>query len=236
MYSIAGLTVLAFGCGERFARQAQKYVISADADKPDIVIAVNESELMRAMAQEPSLCEDDCRYLLSGMSFYFELLRHNGFMLHSSAVAYEGKAYVFSADSGVGKSTHAGLWQRRFAGAYVINDDKPAIRMTDGGFYAFGTPWSGKHDVSRNIGVPLAGVAFIERAQQNSIERVSPAAAVALIMGQTMHNLRAERMNSLLELIAELVEGVPVYRLRCNMDDSAAELAYTTMNVEVPIR
>ena len=72
-------------------------------------------------------------------------------LLHSSAVVVDGYAYLFSADSGTGKSTHTGLWKQHFGDrAYIINDDKPAIRKVDGEWYVFGTPWSGKTDTSVN--------------------------------------------------------------------------------------
>ena len=37
-----------------------------------------------------------------------------GFYLHSSAVELDGRAYLFSGKSGVGKSTHTRLWQQIF--------------------------------------------------------------------------------------------------------------------------
>ncbi len=230
MYGIAGLAVEAVGCGEKFLARAQSYV--CDARTADIVVTVDEAELRRAMAEVKTLSEDDCRYLLSGMRFYFELLAHDGLMLHASAVAKGGRAYAFSANSGVGKSTHAELWRRAFDDVYMINDDKPALRLEQGRFLAYGTPWSGKHDISCNVGLPLGGVAFIERAEQNSIERITPAKAVGLVMGQTIRNIRAERMELLLGLVERLVESTPVYRLRCSADIGAAELACSVMCAE----
>ena len=61
----------------------------------------------------------------------------------------------------MGKSTHARLWQQQFPGARVFNDDKPALRLVEDRWYAYGTPWSGKHDISVNTGVPVAGVAVL---------------------------------------------------------------------------
>ena len=53
-------------------------------------------------------------YMNSGSQFYRELLKFSGFMLHSSAIEYEGRAYLFSGPSGRGKSTHTRLWQSLF--------------------------------------------------------------------------------------------------------------------------
>lgn len=54
---------------------------------------------------------------------------YDGLFFHSSALMLDGKAYLFSAPSGTGKSTHTALWQRHFGGrVQMINDDKPIIR------------------------------------------------------------------------------------------------------------
>ena len=45
-------------------------------------------------------------YLESGWQFYTQLLKFNGLMLHASAVAMDGNAYLFSGPCGRGKSTH----------------------------------------------------------------------------------------------------------------------------------
>ncbi len=229
MYRIADVLVDCRDCGERFRRQAVPYLAEAGCGTPDISFSVTQAEAESGMAQS-SLNEDDCRYIISGMRFYFELLPFGGFMLHSSAVAVDGAAYLFSGPSGVGKSTHTGNWLRLLGErAHILNDDKPAIKLCGDRFFAYGTPWSGKHDLSRNEGLPLAGVAFVERAETNSIQRIPPLEAAGLLLSQTVRHIRAERMNILLELIDKLVAEAPVYRLRCTADISAAALSYEAM-------
>ena len=73
-------------------------------------------------------------------------------MVHASAVEVDGKAYLFSADSGTGKLTHTKQWQNYFGKerALIINDDKPAIRKDKNGWAAYGTPFSGKTDENLN--------------------------------------------------------------------------------------
>ena len=65
---------------------------------------------------------------------FYDLLKNHGFMLHASAVEVDGKAYLFSASSGTGKSTHTKLWQEYFGydKALIINDDKPALKFEAG--------------------------------------------------------------------------------------------------------
>ena len=96
-------------------------------------------------------------------------------LFHGSCVAVDGEAYLFTAKSGTGKSTHARLWRELLGNkAVMVNDDKPLIRIDGSGrAVAFGTPWDGKHRLSSNIAVPLRAVCALERAADNSICEIS---------------------------------------------------------------
>jgi len=142
----------------------------------------------------------------------------------------DGKAYAFTADCGTGKSTHTQLWLNRFGDrAYILNDDKPALRFEDGVWYAYGTPWSGKYDISRNERVPLAGIAVVERGEENEILPFKGIAAIHAILKQVNRPRSAQYRVKLMELLDKLISTVPVWKLRCNMDPQAAEVAYESM-------
>ena len=226
MYRVADITFEAVDCGEVFLARAEKYRV--ESGEPEFVISVTREELDSA-DYELNLSDDWKRYMLSGTKFYFELIKRRGMMLHSSAVVKDGMAYLFSGNSGVGKSTHTRYWLQLFPGAYVLNDDKPALRRTENGFYAYGTPWSGKHDISRNEGVPLGAITFIERAAWNHIEPISPLEGAIKLLPQTVRRISGERMNELLDTVDTLLREAPLYRLGCVNDISAAEVAAQTL-------
>ena len=160
-----------------------------------------------------------------------QLLGRNTLMLHGSTVAVDGKAYLFTADSGTGKSTHTSLWLRAFGDrAYILNDDKPALRLEDGAWYAYGTPWSGKHDISVNTRVPVKGIALLERGAQNEITPAANAEAVSKLLKQVNRPRAMEYRIKLLELLDQLITKVPVWNLRCNMNPEAAAVAYEAMS------
>lgn len=222
-YKIAGLTVLLDSFG-RTVEQARPYL--CDPEEPDMVICARPITSPRYA----HLCESDREYLVSGSSFYRQLLQFDGMMLHASAVVVDGKAYLFSADSGTGKSTHTQLWLQKFGDrAYILNDDKPALRLHDGIWYAYGTPWSGKHDISVNTGVPVAGIAMVERAEENSIVPFGGIEAVLALVRQVNRPKDQAFRARLLELLDRLMADVPVWRLRCNMDAEAVEVSYGAM-------
>lgn len=223
--SIAGLDV-ELTCGGRTRVQAEAYRTAACASPPQISISVDARAALRRMPELGD--EETAEYLLTGDRFALSLLEHEGFMLHAAAVCCHGRAVCFSAPPGVGKSTLAEKWQRLF-GAWILNDDKPALRRTGGSWRAYGTPWAGKSGLNRNDDAPLAAVCFLFRGRPAAIERLDPARALPLLMSQTLFQLKQARMELLLPLADDLLRKVPAWGLRCGLSDEGAELAHRTL-------
>ena len=78
-------------------------------EETDISLTLTEAVCHLKQQQQPHLTLGECEYIYAGMEFYTKLLLHDGMMLHASAVAMEGKCYLFSAPSGTGKSTHTNI-------------------------------------------------------------------------------------------------------------------------------
>ena len=230
-YRIAGLKVDMNISGKTMLEQSAKYKIENDGSEPDVIINPSREKLLERMEKNGNPDFALQEYMTTGAGFYVSLIKHGGFMLHSSAVALDGKAYLFSAPSGTGKSTHTSLWVSHFGEdrAFIINDDKPAIREIDGKFMVMGTPWSGKSALNENVAVPPAGIAFIERSKTNRIERLSTAEAIKNIMWQTVRPSREHNMEALLSSLDKFIRQVPVYKLYCNISDEAVEVAYNGM-------
>ena len=194
---------------------------------PDIVIREERYSLDRW----PGLAPKHLPYMDSGWMFYSKLMLHGGMMLHSSAVELDGRAYLFSGPSGIGKSTHTKLWQELYPSARIFNDDKPALRENDGVWYAYGTPWCGKNGINQNIKAPLAGICFLKQGSENSIRQLSQIEAASAIMTQTLWKFYTkEGLGVLTEIIDRLVRSVPVYLLVNKPEPEAARLSYTTMS------
>lgn len=225
-YRIAGLQVEMDSFG-RTVTQAEPYRCEP-FEKADIVIQSNWQGLKE---RAPHLSDENCEYLSTGSNFYRQLLQFDGMLLHSSAVMMDGKAYLFTAPCGTGKSTHTQLWLRVFGDrARILNDDKPALRLENGVWYAYGTPWSGKTDQNVPARVPLVGICYLHRGEQNTIAPMGSREAVFSLMEQTVRSKRPERAGKMLELLDKLVSSVPVWKMNCNMDPQAAEVSYTAMS------
>jgi hypothetical protein len=166
----------------------------------------------------------------SAYQFCHQLLDFNGLYLHASAIEWEGRAYLFSGPSGMGKSTHTRLWQSIFPDAQVFNDDKPALRLLDGQWFAYGTPWCGKDGININMKVPLGGICFLRRGEANTIRRLPIPEATAGIISQTVRRFQTvDRLDLLLKHVENLVTRIPVYELHCLPNSDAARLSYETM-------
>ncbi len=225
-YKIASLTVVMDTFGIT-AQRAEKYRC-APSESVDMRVVSHWEQVKH---KHPGFDDSSGEYMSTAADFYKKLLDFDGMMLHSSAVVVDGKAYLFTADSGVGKSTHTGLWLAAFGErAYILNDDKPALRREDGVWYAYGTPWSGKHDISVDARVPVAGIACLTRATENSIEPYGGTAAIGAIFKQLNRPRIMESRVKLLELLDQLIREVPVWHLACNKEPQAAQIAYAAMS------
>ncbi len=163
--------------------------------------------------------------------YIYRVMRdYDAFFFHCSSIAVDGKAIMFTAKSGTGKSTHRNLWVKNFDGKVtVINDDKPIIRKVDGTFFVYGTPWKGKEGLGANIRVPAHALCFLSRSETNSIGPIDTADVIAKALNQTVRPKEPELMSNLLELLDGFITQVNCYDLRVNMDDEAAITAYNTI-------
>ena len=157
---------------------------------------------------------------------------HGVFLFHGSAIAVDGQAYIFTAPSGTGKSTHTRLWRQMLGGrAVMINDDKPLIRvLEDGSAIACGTPWDGKHHLSGNIAAPLRAICLLQRSPENRIRPVGKAEALPALVQQTYRPADPAARAKTLALLGRL--ETRLYRLDCNMEAEAAEMSYRALSGE----
>ncbi len=157
-------------------------------------------------------------------------LAHDAFLMHCAVIEYEGRGYAFSAPSGTGKTTHIRLWKQVFGAdrVTVVNGDKPILRLIDGVFYAYGTPWCGKEGYNTNTRVPLAALCFVTRGAENRIRPMTAEEAIPHLFSQIMV-VDSSDLARQMELADALLCSVPCYLLACNMSPAAAEVAYRGM-------
>ncbi len=229
LYEIVGLVTDLDLKYPRTIEQAKAYKTNKTIE-PDIIIHLSDEYYADFAETYPEIDEETREYICTGMEFYNALISCGGFFLHSSAVMVDGKAYLFSAPSGTGKSTHTSLWLKKFGDrAKILNDDKPAIRVINDEIRVFGTPWSGKTDLSINTDVALAGICFLERYTVNHIEEISKEEGIREILNQTIRPSDRAQMGELLDTLDIVISRTPIYRMGCNISTEAADIAYEKM-------
>ena len=227
-YKIAGIIVEMNFLYEKTKQQSIPYLINTDLDA-QIKLELSQDFINKKTLEYPHLTNDEIEYIFLGQMFYRKILRFGGILLHSSAVVKDGVAYLFSAPSGTGKSTHTSLWLKKFDDAYILNDDKPAILFIDNKLYASGTPFSGKCDLSKNEIIPLQGICFIERSENNWIKPLDKKQAIFEILNQTERIPYQEDTLLILDLIDKVVSNAKIYKMGCNISSEAVDTSYNEM-------
>ena len=192
-----------------------------------------EKELKSAEIEkrEPIRSTDDYREELAVYRKIAEKMPdYDTVLFHGSVIAVNGEGFLFTAKSGTGKSTHTRLW-REYLGekAVMVNDDKPLLKITDSGVIAYGTPYNGKHRLGYNMSVPLKAICILTRGVQNSIKSISKTEAYTMLLQQVYRPQDILQMTKTLKLVDIMAENVGLYKLACNMDIEAAEVAYNGM-------
>ena len=162
-----------------------------------------------------------------------DLPNHGMLLMHGATIEYDGKAYIFTAPSGTGKSTHISLW-KKFLGdkVSVINGDKPEVSFDEGKVYVHGAPWCGKEGWQINTSAPLAGVCVVEQAEANSIESIHPGENIELFMSQLYLTDEPDYLIKVVDLFKKMAEAVPFYKLKCDISEEAAKCSFEQLTGE----
>lgn len=161
------------------------------------------------------------------------LLSYNCIIFHGAAVAVRGHAYLFTARSGTGKTTHAKLWLENIENAFILNGDKPLIRVCENDIMICGTPWNGKEGYGTNAILPLRAICFLTRDTVNHIERIPVTEALPGLYQQMYLCAGLSETEKQLTLLGEIADRVDLYRLGCNMEREAAWISCREMSKHI---
>ncbi len=143
--------------------------------------------------------------------------------MHAASAVRKGRAFLFAGVSGAGKTTIARLAPGNVT---LLTDEISYVREQDGGYSAFGTPFTGElAKVGDNICAPIAALYLLAKGPKNRIEPLAHAeAARALLASILFFAEDAELVKLVFESACEFVSRVPVYRLTFVPDASAWEM------------
>ena len=200
-------------------------------EEPVFTVSISDDDIERERAATD---EDFTPGYLESIATYRKIAErlpdYDAVVFHGAVLSHRGKAYAFTARSGVGKTTHTRLWLSEIGeGVHYLNGDNPIIRLIDGKPYAFGTPWRGKEGYGVNESAPLEAIALLERGVDNSAREVEPKEGVVRLIKQ-IYIPRDPRSAMLSMRVANgILAKVRVVELKCNMDSEAAIIAAKEM-------
>ena len=150
---------------------------------------------------------------------------HKTLLAHSSVVENNNRAYMFLGTSGRGKSTHSDLWVKHIKGSTLINDDNPVIRIAhDGTPTVYGSPWSGKRPIYKNVHYPIGGLAAIGQSKENSIRKEGIPAAFGIMLSSCSTLKFDKKIHTYIcGTITNVLERIAIHTLSCRPDEEAAQ-------------
>lgn len=165
---------------------------------------------------------EDANWLLY-LALERPLLRFGRIIMHASAVVYEGRAYVFTAPSGGGKSTQAAIWEK-YMHAGVMNGDKVILHADAAGLTAYGGPIAGSSGICKSVSAPVAAIVQLEKGDKNEITPLTSRESYLLVYGEAVKSDWDTDFNRrLLQIAADYPQRARYVRMNCTADRSAAE-------------
>ncbi len=210
---------------------SEDYITDAQAN---FSVCVTEDEILKeADSFNPDFPKGELESIAIYRKIAERLIDYGAFVFHGAVILFDGKAYLFTAKSGVGKTTHIRLWLSVFKErARILNGDKPVIRVEDGRVFISGTPWRGKEQYGEPGYVPLSGIVFVRRSDENIAYTENPRDAMSRFVTQAhIPKTNAETGIKALRLLDTVINTVPLVTLGCNMDEEAALVAKNAIEV-----
>ena len=152
------------------------------------------------------------------------LLWKNSFLLHASFIRWKGYGILFSAPSGTGKSTQADLWVK-YRGAEIINGDRVGITKRGEKWMAYGLPIAGSSLVYRNEKAQIRGIIVLRQAPKNRIRKLNASEAFKYLYSESIiHSWYRPYVDSITNLLFEMITEIPIWLLECRPDEEAVKL------------
>ena len=207
--------------------------VSTDPDKSAFIFCFREGSLLFGLQQEKdghynayihAQTTVSCKTVLQ----YVLLLEgcQNDFLgIHAVTLENNGRAIMFSAPSGTGKTTHTELWHQEF-GSRILNGDFAFVQCSASGAVFHGTPFCGSSPYAEQGQWPITDIVFLRQAPLNHIRPISRISAAAnAIENCFVPSWDTERTNQCMGLIGQFLKHTRIWLMECNMDPEAAHIA-----------
>lgn len=147
----------------------------------------------------------------------------DGLILHCAYLAYQGGAILFSAPSGTGKSTQAGLWEQ-YRGGTTVNGDRCLLQRIDGQWHARGWPVCGSSGICLNRDTPVRAIVMLSQGKSDAAKRLKLRNGFLQIYPQlTVNSWNRRAQQRAMDLLEQIVTEVPILHLSCTISENAVK-------------
>ena len=161
--------------------------------------------------------------LLAKSRAYDILLERDAMAIHASFVARDGKALLFSAPSGTGKSTQAHLWREQRQ-CEIINEDRVILFKDKGVFYATGCWAMGSAGYTNNTVLPVDTLVLLSQGETNTVTPIRPSELLRRTIPQcAFTSTDPASRGRVINLLCDLAASVRTVSYACVNHPSAVE-------------
>ncbi len=211
----------------------QEYLVHDPIDAADMIdVSVTEDDVLAEKKMSGRMApESYWESLALERATARALAPHGVFHMHAVAIAVDGRAYVFLAESGVGKSTHARHWLSLLGDrAEIVCDDKPFFSYEKDILLVHGSPWRGREGQGIHGSRPVEAFCILRRATEDRMVRATPLEAMTEFFLRTYMPEDPVGAATVLSLADRTLTTVPFWCLECTDSIHAAEVAYNALS------
>ena len=156
------------------------------------------------------------------------LVEENVVVFHSSSFMVNGKGFLITARSGVGKSTHSRNLKEYIGDDFVyINDDKPLLKVNENKVTVYSNPWNGKERKSNDVSAPLKAVLFLSRGETNTYRRIVNKEEIYIKMISQIYLPKEKAKRELaLKAADSILKNINFYEINVTNDIESAKMTY----------
>ena len=194
----------------------------------DLVITMSQEDL----ENEKHIQEDGRVYASEEISAVYRkiadlLIERNIIVFHGSSFKVGDSAFIVTARSGVGKSTHVGLLKKLLGNKLeYINDDKPLLEVNENDLMIHSSPWNGKERRGNNLKAPLKAVIFLNRGNNTYKKLDNNQEVYFRLLSQIYLPRDKSKREKALKIIDVLLKRLNFYEINVNKEIEAASLTY----------